>query len=205
MTGPGRKAHWENVYATKSDSEVSWFQTEPVTSLNLIRRCSAAADGIIDVGAGASRLADALLDAGYRDITALDISAEALAHAQARLGERASKIEWIAASIVEWQPRRSYGVWHDRAVFHFLTEAADRAAYVHAMTAALAPGGCAIISTFAPDGPERCSGLPVVRYSGETLAAELGGKFRLEQSLNEAHRTPWGSEQRFQFSRFERI
>ncbi len=203
---PTRHDHWQNVYITKDEDSVSWFQERPETSLALITRGGLPTDArIIDVGAGASRLVDALLAAGYANLTVLDIAPAALDQARARLGHRADGVQWVAADITAWMPPAPFDVWHDRAVFHFLTEAADRAAYRAALEAGVRPGGRAIIGTFAPDGPEKCSGLPVVRYSPEGLAAELGAGFRLIDSLTEAHHTPAGAVQHFQFSVFARL
>ncbi|MGJ4930343.1 class I SAM-dependent methyltransferase [Bradyrhizobium sp. HKCCYLS2038] len=198
-----RAAHWQTVYATKAETEVSWYQNEPATSLRLIRESGAGPSSrIIDIGGGASRLVDALLVAGYRALTVLDISEAALAAARHRLGAAATAVDWIAADVTSWMPHANYDVWHDRAAFHFLTEANDRAAYVARLSSAVAPGGVVIIGTFAPDGPEKCSGLPVVRYDAAALAATFGDAFVLEDSCTEAHRTPWGSVQQFQFCRF---
>jgi 2-polyprenyl-3-methyl-5-hydroxy-6-metoxy-1,4-benzoquinol methylase len=201
-----RKHHWENVYVTKAEDEVSWFQAEPATSVEFIRHCGAGKNAaIIDVGGGESRLVDRLLDAGYADVTVLDLSAHALAVAKERLGERAASITWIVADITAWTPPRRYRLWHDRAVLHFLTDPEDRRAYLRTLLRAVEPGGCVVISTFALEGPERCSGLPVVRFSAETLAAELGPRLRLVETVSEDHRTPRGISQRFQFSRFTRL
>ncbi|CCE02493.1 class I SAM-dependent methyltransferase [Bradyrhizobium sp. STM 3809] len=198
-----RSTHWQTVYTTKAETEVSWYQDEPAMSLRLIRDAGAGASSrIIDIGGGASRLVDALLTAGYGALTVLDISEAALAAARARLGAAAATVDWIAADVTRWTPQASYDVWHDRAAFHFLTDANDRAAYVARLRAAVAPGGAVIIGTFALDGPEKCSGLPVVRYDAESLAATLGPDFGLQDSCTEAHRTPWGSVQQFQFCRF---
>ncbi|HSC48039.1 MAG TPA: class I SAM-dependent methyltransferase [Gammaproteobacteria bacterium] len=200
-----RKQHWEDVYRQKADDAVSWFQVHPDVSLELIRAARLApADPIIDVGGGASRLVDHLLAAGHTDLTVLDISEAALERAGARLGKAALKVNWLVADITAWKPRRLYRLWHDRAVFHFLTEPADRAAYRLALDAALAPGGTAIVASFALDGPERCSGLPVQRYSSASLAAELGTGYKLRQSHSEDHVTPQTRIQRFQYSVFER-
>ena len=141
---------------------------------------------------------------GYRSIAVLDLSARALDAAKTRIGPAAASVDWIVADITTWQPSRSYDVWHDRAAFHFLTEARDRAAYVERLRSAVRPGGHVIIGTFAPDGPEKCSGLPVQRYDGASLAAELGADFELLDARHDAHHTPWGSTQAFQFSRFRR-
>ena len=159
----------------------------------------------IDIGAGASHLVDALMDRGYQSITVLDVSEKAMAVDQARLGPRASQVQWIAADVTSWEPKQRYALWHDRAVFHFLTDEQDRSAYVERLKQALAPRGQAIIGTFALDGPERCSGLPVVRYDAASLGRTLGEGFALEQALPYDHHTPWGSLQRFQFSRFRKL
>jgi hypothetical protein len=177
-----REMHWQNVYATKAANEVSWYQENPAPSLDLIAATGIAADAaIIDVGGGASRLVDALLDRGFHHVTILDLSAGALEEAP-----------------------QSYDLWHDRAAFHFLTEAADRDAYAARLKKAVRSGGHIIIATFAPDGPERCSGLPVVRYDPDALARTLGLGFELVESRRHDHVTPEGNTQRFQFSRFVR-
>jgi hypothetical protein len=200
-----RRAHWGGVYAAKGASEVSWFEHTPGVSLALIEQAGTRREHpVIDVGGGASHLVDALLERGFSDISVLDISGEALAKSRARLGEGAGRVRWIEADIVAWQPGQQYRLWHDRAVFHFLTDARDRRAYVQALLAALPVGGQAIIATFAPDGPERCSGLPVVRYDAAALGRALGDSLELQETRPHLHRTPWGSTQSFQFSRFRR-
>jgi SAM-dependent methyltransferase len=206
MTG-AREQHWQEVYSTKGEMEVSWFQDRPQTSLGLIAQTGLvpAAASVIDIGGGASRLVDALLAEGWRDITVLDIAGAALARAQARLGDGAARVDWIVADITAWQPQRRYDLWHDRAVFHFLTAPEDRAAYKAALSTAVPAGGHVVIGSFALDGPERCSGLPVRRYSPESLQTELGEGFVLQQSLLEGHQTPAGRMQNFQFSRFRRV
>jgi SAM-dependent methyltransferase len=201
-----RGDHWEAVYSTKGESDVSWYQEDPATSLALIASAGAtAASSIIDIGGGASRLVDALLARGHGDVTVLDLSAAALTTVRRRLGPASGGFQGIVADVTTWQPRRRYDVWHDRAAFHFLTEAADRAAYVAALKAALPPGGHAVIATFALDGPERCSGLPVTRYDGARLGAALGDDFERLETLAHGHVTPWGAPQSFQFSLFRRI
>ncbi|WP_374466234.1 trans-aconitate 2-methyltransferase [Ferrovibrio sp.] len=201
-----REQHWQEVYSTKDEAEVSWFQDRPQTSLGLIAQTGLSPDAsLIDIGGGASRLVDALLAAGWRDIAVLDIAGAALAKARARLGPQGAGVDWIVADITAWQPRRRYDLWHDRAVFHFLASPGDRAAYKAALRSAIAPGGHVVIGSFALDGPERCSGLPVQRYSPETLSAELGPDYVLEQALQEDHHTPAGRVQHFQFSRFRRV
>jgi SAM-dependent methyltransferase len=205
MSEANRQAHWEGVYTLEDETGVSWFQDNPAPSLELIERAGAGPDtDIIDIGGGASRLADHLLERGFRDVTVLDISQGALDLAALRLGRRASKASWITADVTEWNPSRRFNLWHDRAAFHFLTERADRAAYVARLGEALRPGGHAIIATFASDGPERCSGLPVNRYDPEGLARELGEPFRLVESRRYDHTTPSNATQRFQFSLFQR-
>lgn len=203
MNGNQRKDHWERLYGTKKEDEVSWFQDEPKVSLALINQATAPRKAsIIDVGGGHSRLVDHLLAAGYANVTVLDIAEAALAQARQRLGPRAIGIDWVVADITCWQPATAFDVWHDRAVFHFLTEPEDRAAYRKVLRRAVVPGGAVIIGTFAPEGPEMCSGLPVVRYAPLDLAAELGDDFQLIETAEESHRTPAGLIQRFQFSRF---
>lgn len=199
-----RKQHWEDVYRQKPDDTLSWFQPRPEISLELIHAAGLLkTDAIIDVGGGVSRLVDDLLSEDFTDITVLDIAEQALRKSQVRLGVSANKVHWIATDVTTWQPARKYRVWHDRAAFHFLTEAAERMAYRKTLEAALAPGGTTILVSFAQDGPEHCSGLPVQRYSPETLAAELGPKFRLTAHRVEAHHTPADRIQQFQYSVFE--
>lgn len=201
-----RTTHWQNVYATKSETEVSWFQASPAISLDMIRAASPdRAPAIIDIGGGASRLVDALLQGGYRNLTVLDVSANALDTAKKRIGAAASTVDWIVADATTWRPAKTWDVWHDRAAFHFLTDPHDRAAYVECLRSAVAPGGHVIIATFAPDGPEKCSGLPVQRHDSASLSAELGPEFELVETRGETHHTPWHSTQAFQFSRFRRL
>jgi SAM-dependent methyltransferase len=205
MTSPDRGEHWEGVYRTKGEREVSWFQERPSVSLELIRSAGATRlSSIVDIGGGASRLVDALVDGGYEAVTVLDLSESALAAARARLGPTAAEVTWIVADAVGWRPRQRYDVWHDRAAFHFLTDATDQAAYAACLREALRPGGHAIIATFALDGPERCSGLPVVRYDAASLGNVLGDVFSLIETKRHDHRTPTGNTQRFQFSVFRR-
>jgi SAM-dependent methyltransferase len=200
-----RSTHWDNVYATKGEAEVSWFQNSPATSLAMIRAANPdRAAAIIDIGGGASRLVDALLLDGYRDVAVLDLSANALDAAKKRIGAAASRVDWIVADATTWRPTKAYDLWHDRAAFHFLTDSGDRTAYIERLRSAVAPGGHVIIATFALDGPEKCSGLPVQRHDSASLAAELGPGFELVEARNEAHHTPWNSTQAFQFSRFKR-
>ena len=205
MIGPDRQTHWDNVYTTKTEKEVSWFEESPTISLDLIRSTRAGLDApIIDIGGGASRLVDALIDNGFEALTVLDLSKTALARAQARLGMRGAKVRWIVEDVTTWEPSETYQVWHDRAAVHFLTEPKDRAAYAERVAWAVRPGGHVIIGTFASDGPERCSGLPVVRHDAASLGEILGSAFELMESRRHAHQTPMGATQRFQFSRFRR-
>jgi ubiquinone/menaquinone biosynthesis C-methylase UbiE len=200
-----RTEHWNQVYQTNPPDDVSWFQTRPTTSLRLIESCGVGKDdGIIDVGGGASVLVDFLLDAGYTQLAVLDISAAALEHAQRRLGARAGAVDWYAADVTTFLPPRQFGLWHDRAVFHFLTEQADRQKYVETMKRTLTPDGHAVIATFAIDGPEKCSGLSVCRYDAPAISAELGAEFRLLEQVNDTHVTPWNTEQRFSYFHFAR-
>lgn len=200
----GRQAHWEHVYETKAGNELSWYQKIPGISLALIRAARVAPGAeIIDIGGGESRLADALLDAGFHP-TVLDLSDTALAAAKARLGPRSAKVTWIVADVTVWEPSQAYDLWHDRAAFHFLTEAADRRAYAERVGKAVPVGGHVIIGTFAPDGPERCSGLPVQRHDAASIGAILGGGFVLIETRRDDHMTPAGATQRFQFSLFRR-
>lgn len=205
MIDVSRQDHWEKLYTTKSESQVSWFQETPAPSLELIALAGAVrSSAIIDIGGGASRLVDSLVSQGYEDVTVLDLSTAALASARSRLGDKANQVTWIAADVNTWEPSRPYDVWHDRAAFHFLTDQKDQMAYVDRLRRALRVGGHAIIGTFAPDGPERCSGLMVSRYDANSLAATLGCGFELIDTRRHEHTTPWGVMQKFQFSTFRR-
>jgi 2-polyprenyl-3-methyl-5-hydroxy-6-metoxy-1,4-benzoquinol methylase len=200
-----RQNHWTGVYEQKAPSAVSWYQPEPEPSLLALDRLGAgSSNSLIDVGGGASNLVDALVRQGWKDITVLDIAAPALEAAKERLGSDSQEVHWEVADITEWEPSRSYGVWHDRAVFHFLTEPGQRASYRRALSNGLVPGGLLIIATFALDGPEKCSGLAVQRYDPASLASELGEEFRLIESWREEHVTPWGAGQSFNWCAFRR-
>lgn len=197
-----RRDHWETVYQQKSPLEVSWYQLEPKTSVDLIRATNEPVSAaLIDIGGGASTLVDRLLALGYSNLSVLDIAANALQQAQQRLGAEANHVSWLNSDITEFIPPKKYRIWHDRAVFHFLTEASDRSAYRHALDDALEPGGQLIIAAFALDGPNQCSGLPIQRYDAGSLLAELGGQFKLVQARSETHRTPQGWEQQFGYYR----
>lgn len=191
--------HWENVYQTKQPDAVSWFQEHATRSLEIIQSIDASRDAhIIDVGGGASTLVDDLLSDGFEHVSVLDLSASALEVARKRLGKTGDQVVWIAGDIRNVNlPEHAFEIWHDRAVFHFLTEPADRADYVRQVMRAVKPGGHVIVATFAPDGPEQCSGLPVVRYSPEQLHGEFGPAFELLEKASEEHKTPWGTMQHF--------
>lgn len=194
-----REKHWDSIYRTKPPTAVSWYQPEARLSLELIQRVVPELDApVLDVGGGASTLVDGLLGAGYGDITVLDLAPAALARAQERLGKRTTQVRWIVADVLDAPlPAASCAVWHDRAVFHFLTDARDRARYVAQVDRVVRPGGHVIVASFGPDGPARCSGLEVMRYSPEGLHAEFGASFLLLDSVRENHRTPSGLTQAF--------
>ena len=193
------KNHWEQIYETKVPTQVSWYQEHAQYSLQFIRNTQVPKTGhIIDIGGGVSTLVDDLLVTGYQNISVLDVSEHALQLARQRLGAQVNKINWIEADITQAQlPEQFYDVWHDRAVFHFLTRAEDRQKYVETVRRSIKQGGHVIVATFAPDGPEKCSGLEVVRYSPESLHDEFGAGFELKGSLRETHHTPFGTEQKF--------
>ena len=205
MSDKSRQAHWENVYATKGEKEVSWFQENPAPSLELMALIGLSEDAaIIDIGGGASRLVDVLLARKFRRLTVLDLSGDALAAARERLGGGGADVKWVVADVTKWEPTQIYDLWHDRAAFHFLTDRADQSSYVDRLKKAVKVGGYVIIGTFALDGPERCSGLPIVRHDATTLGKILGSDFTLIDTRRHDHPTPWGAIQRFQFSTFQR-
>lgn len=193
------QTHWSQVYTRKAPGDVSWYQPRPETSLNLIQQTSLPASSpFIDVGAGASTLVDHLIAAGYTDLTLLDIAAESLAVSRQRLGAAGAGLTWLVGDVTTVTlPTAHYQLWHDRAVFHFLTEPAQQQRYVQQMRQALAPGAHLIIATFAINGPQQCSGLDVMRYDVPSLMAVLGASFQLIASQPETHTTPWGSQQQF--------
>jgi ubiquinone/menaquinone biosynthesis C-methylase UbiE len=192
-----RGSHWEQVYATRTSDELSWYQSTPTTSLRLLATFGSPRGSVIDVGGGSSPLAGALLDANWTDVTVLDISYAALAASRQHLGDRADQITYVTADLLSWAPQRSYDAWHDRAVFHFLVELADRQAYLRLAERAIAPGGVLILGTFAPDGPKECSGLPTARYTSDQLARAFAPSFTLEHAEREQHQTPTGTIQPF--------
>ena len=195
------REHWERIYNAKSATEVSWYQREPTCSVELIRRVARDRSGVIfDIGGGASTLVDFLLAEGYRGVTVLDLAAPALARARNRLKERAGLAGWVCADVLSFPLAvSSVDVWHDRAVFHFLTAPEDRRRYVANVECAVRPGGAVIVATFASDGPTKCSGLEVARYGSTELQAEFGPRFELVDGLRELHRTPSGAVQAFQY------
>lgn len=200
-----RKTHWEDAYRTHAADEAGWYQAHPTMSLNLIEATGVLKSGkLIDVGGGDSTLVDHLLDWGFEHITVLDISSAALERAKARLGDRAYLVTWIEEDVTHFRSSEIYDVWHDRAVFHFLTNAEDRSRYVGAMNRAVSAQGHLIIATFAYEAPPTCSGLPVVRYSPQFLALALGNNFELVESLEELHHTPGGNKQPFIYCRLTR-
>lgn len=203
-----RADHWDSAYTTSGPTEVSWFDPGGSESAGLVKSLVTPGEPIIDVGGGASELVDHLLDDGYGPLTVLDVSEAALTTARTRLGAASAKVDWIADDVTRWSPSGTYALWHDRAVFHFLTEPDDRAGYLHALGTALRPGGHAVISTFAEDGPDRCSGLRVVRYAPHCLATTIRalapGVLVPVSVTRHVHRTPGGAGQRFQTSVFRR-
>jgi len=200
-----RKEHWENVYAGKGVTDLTWFQRKPETSLSLIRELGLSSDArILDVGGGTSDLGSFLLKEGFRTVSVLDLSERALASTRDRMGPDAEGIEWLAADVLEFDSPHRWALWHDRAMFHFLTSLADREAYFKALNRGLEHGGHLIMATFALDGPSRCSGLDCVRYSPESLGAVLGPEYQLRGSVSEAHKTPAGGTQEFVYSWFQR-
>lgn len=202
----GAKEHWESVYRQKSFDETSWHQPVPTESLSMIAGAGIDPDApVIDIGGGASLLADRLLGLGYRDVTVLDISRAALEQAQARLGELSDQLSWIEADVTRFRPERRYRLWHDRAAFHFLTEASDQQSYARVLEEALETGGQAIIATFSPRGPEKCSGLDIVKYDAPRIESTLGPAFQLLEQQEHLHVTPAGREQWFNYFRLRKI
>jgi len=201
-----RKKHWGDVYQDKSSSELSWYQKEPKLSLELIRSTNAASnDAIIDIGAGTSVLVDYLKKEHYTNLTVLDISENAIAIAKKRLGKSAKSINWIVSDITKFDVFQKFSLWHDRALFHFLTDPSDRGIYVKALINAVRPEGHLIIATFAIGGPKKCSGLEIVQYDSEKMIAELGDNFKLVEERKEVHITPANKEQKFNFFLFRRV
>jgi SAM-dependent methyltransferase len=200
-----RERHWEGVYTTKAPDQLSWYAPRLGRSLDLILGAARPPAAVIDVGGGASTLVDDLLRLGYAPVTVLDVSDSALQVSRARLGSEADRVSWVVGDVIHTDLHpQAFDVWHDRAAFHFLLDPADRAAYAARAARSVRPGGHLVIATFAPEGPEKCSGLEVVRYDGAGLQAVLGPSFRLESEERETHVTPWGAEQRFTYAVLER-
>ncbi|MBA3295590.1 MAG: class I SAM-dependent methyltransferase [Acidobacteria bacterium] len=201
-----RKEHWERVFTTKGEQDVSWFEALPAISIQMLEAAGLARDTcVLDVGGGDSRLVDHLAARGMDCLAVLDVSRSALERAQSRLGDAATVPVWIESDVTGDWSLKPMDIWHDRAVFHFLVDAEDQARYLAHLRDVLKPQGAVIIATFAPDGPETCSGLPVARYSPESLADRLGSAFTLMESRHHVHQTPWGAAQTFQYSRFVRV
>ena len=202
-SGVERKSHWESFYLQKPVAETSWHQAIPQMSLEMVERADVSPDtAIIDIGGGASLLGDHLLERGFRDVTILDISRAAQVQAQTRLGEHSARLKWVEADVTRFKPQRRYGLWHDRAAFHFLTETEDRKKYASVLELTLDSGGQAIIATFSPSGPKKCSGLEIVQYDTASIEQALGPAFRLLEMQEDVHLTPDGREQRFNYFRF---
>jgi SAM-dependent methyltransferase len=199
---PGTAEYWDQRYAAVGDTDVSWFQAEPVISLELIGRVAGPTASVVDVGGGASRLVDHLLELGFRDVTVVDLSQDALRSSRDRVGE--APVSWVAQDIREWQPARTFDVWHDRAAYHFLTDQDDQQRYWHLVRDSVVAGGHVIIATFAEDGPAVCSGLPVTRYSHDELRDAMGAGFNVVETRSEQHVTPSGGTQSFQWTLAQR-
>jgi ubiquinone/menaquinone biosynthesis C-methylase UbiE len=201
-----RKDHWEKIYSVKKPDEMSWYQLNPEKSLELIGSVSASKDDhIIDVGGGASLLVDCLLEQGFKNISVLDISENTLKYAKQRLSNLAEKVDWIVADATLFVSKKKYDIWHDRAVFHFLTEKADREKYVSCVNRSLKKEGFLIVAAFAKDGPDKCSDLPVRQYDVGLIRAELGDEFELVRETVEVHKTPWGKDQKFNYFLFRKL
>ena len=200
-----RQTHWDEIYGARSTTDLSWYEPRAGKSLELIRATGVQpTDPIIDVGGGASFLIDQLVEAGYLDLTVLDISAEVLKKLRARVDPRTAALSFLRQDVTAFSPPRRYALWHDRAVFHFLVQREDRERYVDVLRRALLPRGHVVIATFGPSGPERCSGLPTLRFDANALAGELGDDFKLVDSSLAVHRTPSGMQQQFLYCRFDR-
>jgi len=200
-----RQSHWQRVYTDKEPTDVSWYQRVPAKSLQLIHATGVArSEPLLDVGGGASTLVDQLLAEGYTDISVMDVSEKALQRCRARLGERAARVQWFESDVTSFEPLRRYVVWHDRAAFHFLTDPVERGKYIGVLEQALVPGGHLLLATFGPEGPERCSGLPVQRYDIGALQQLFTDRFELRSHELDIHQTPAGSAQQFLYSWWQR-
>lgn len=201
-----RGSHWEGIYASTALTDVSWYEREPVTSLRLIERAASGfSTGVIDIGSGGSLLVDRLLARGFTDVAVLDVSHRALMAVRERLGEEARNVTFVHQDVLTWKPDRQYDIWHDRAVFHFLTERAARDRYVETAASAVRSGGCLVVATFAEDGPTHCSGLPVARYSAPELEEAFSASFSLVEQEREEHVTPGGVVQPFMWAVLQRV
>ena len=201
-----RKDHWENVYKKKSPIEVSWYQSKPSISLSIISSLSIEKDeNLIDVGGGASTLVDYLLEEGFKNISILDLSSNALEQAKKRLGEKSKLVNWQAEDVTNYSPKKTYSLWHDRAVFHFLTERSDKEKYKKVLESSVRVGGYVIIAAFSIGGPKKCSGLDIVQYDAEKIRRELGQNYKLIEEKSESHVTPDGKEQLFGYNVFTKI
>ena len=199
------KSHWEKVFTTKKDSDKSWYEVYPATSINLISELGLARNSsIIDVGGGDSHLVDALLKKEFSDITVLDISDPALQNAKSRLGKKANEVNWIVSDVLNFSPTRQYDCWHDRAVFHFITAQRDIHVYINKMIASIKPGGHLILATFSENGPDKCSGLPVTRYSQQEMTALLAPYFEKIKCIEDSHVTPFNTVQPFTYCGFSK-
>lgn len=198
------RQHWEDVWSTRRADEVSWYEPDPSVSLRLIEQVTRPDEGVVDVGGGASRLADLLLHDGYEDLTVLDVAPAALAQVRRRLGARSSLVRWEVADVTRWDPGRSFALWHDRAVLHFLVDDEDRQRYMDILRTSVADDGHVVLASFGPAGPDRCSGLPVRRQDRAGLAETLGGDFSPVEFLDVVHRTPSGADQGFLYGLFRR-
>ena len=206
ITDNKRKEHWENVYETKGDQEVSWYQETPTTSLDLINSLHLDTDApIIDIGGGNSNLSAVLLKQGHTNLSVLDISTKSLERTKAKLGQDAGKIDWIVSDILDFKPKQQYDLWHDRATFHFLTSENNIAKYVDSVNYAVKKGGYMIIATFSTSGPKKCSGLDIIQYSEEKLKTIFNDRFELVKAFEEVHQTPFNTEQNFIYTVFKKL
>ncbi|MCQ9205820.1 MAG: class I SAM-dependent methyltransferase [Omnitrophica bacterium] len=200
-----RKTHWERAYKNQSSHKLSWYQDYPEISLRLIASTKVAAESnIIDIGGGASKLVDFLLQQGYKNITVLDIAGNSIEKAKLRLGGKANNVKWIETDITNCNLEIQYDIWHDRAVFHFLTNSQDRKRYIKTLKQSLKPNGNVIIATFSLSGPKKCSGLKIARYSPESLLGELGNDFKIIETIDEVHITPANAKQNFIYCHFRK-
>lgn len=201
----GERQHWEGVYRSKADAELSWFQSHPAVSLSLFDGLNPMPQRVIDIGGGQSALASELLARGVGAVAVLDISNAAIERARVRMGPHADQVRWIVSDVLDAVELGQYDLWHDRAVFHFLTDPEQKLRYVEIAAGAVCPGGHMIVATFAPNGPEKCSGLTVCRYDTVMLVKEFGTSFEVVSSTTEAHVTPWGKTQEFLYLVLRRI